>query len=128
MSHNLAFTSVADAHVLALTKPEAQGRFVISAGPWCTQQLTETILSIAPNSPGVPKGKEGAVEEANNLLKINTSYGVKAERELGIRYKSIEESARDSALFPLVQTRGYSQQADSLQWSPVYQSLKARGW
>jgi nucleoside-diphosphate-sugar epimerase len=40
---------VAKAHYLALTKPEADGeRFIISAGPFCTQGQFSTLLFLDP--------------------------------------------------------------------------------
>ncbi|CDZ96967.1 d-lactaldehyde dehydrogenase [Phaffia rhodozyma] len=97
---------VALAHVKALTVPEAVGeRFIISAGPFCIQDLTESILSIAPDTPGVPKGKPGAAKETTDPSKMTVCSGAKAGKILGIKYRSIEDSAKD-----------------------MYDSLKAKGW
>jgi hypothetical protein len=99
---------VAEAHVLALTVPEAVGnRFIISQGPFCKQQLSEGVLAIAPETPNVPKGKAGAVQEANDLSKIVTSSGAKAEKILGIKYRSVEETVKDSKCSKLLSVAGW---------------------
>lgn len=97
---------VALAHVKALTLPEAGGeRFLVSAGPFATQDLTEWLRANAPHLKGVPEGKPGAAAEANKPENALISSGAKAERVLGIKYRSIQETAKD-----------------------MYESLKKKGW
>lgn len=98
--------TVSEAHVLALTVPQAaNNRYIISAGPFATQQFTDFLHSYAPELKNIPTGKKGAIEEANDPQNVLISSGAKAEKELGIVYRPFDDSAKD-----------------------MYESIKARGW
>ena len=55
--------------------------------------------------PKIPTGKPGAAKEANDPKNVVISSGAKAEKILGVKYRSIQECASD-----------------------MFDSLKARGW
>lgn len=88
---------VAKAHVLALTVLQAaNNRFITSASPFCTQEICDILRSHAPDLPNIPSGKVGAVEEANDPRNVLVFDGGKARRELGVTYRSIDETVKDS--------------------------------
>lgn len=63
----------------------------------CAQDFTEALLKIDPELKGtVPEGREGAAKEANDPSKVLISSGAKAERVLGVKYRSVEECSKDS--------------------------------
>lgn len=71
-----------------------------SAGPFSTAELCEVVLKIAPETPNVPKPEAGSVAFWKDHKNVVRSDGSKAERELGIKYKTVEETATDST--PLI--------------------------
>ncbi|KAL2820859.1 NAD(P)-binding protein [Aspergillus cavernicola] len=84
---------IADAHIRALAVPDAGWeRIIISAGSWVWQDWVNTVYAL-PSSvcPGFPRAE--APEE------IQTRYitfdGSKQERILGLKLRSMEESATD---------------------------------
>ncbi|WVQ75185.1 hypothetical protein IAR50_004795 [Cryptococcus sp. DSM 104548] len=85
---------VALAHVRALTIPEAGGqRFLLSVANATGQDFVDCIHKNFPDVKNVPAGKPGssaAVNEQQNYLD-----GRKAERVLGIKYTSLEDSVKD---------------------------------
>lgn len=94
---------VAAAHVLALQRPEAGGeRFITSRGPFDFADLRDA--AIKAGFKGIAPGKtEGYVPEPPLI----TVDGSKAERVLGLKYRTKEETAVDSIksyyeLFPSV--------------------------
>lgn len=111
--------------------------FQLTPSPPPHAEFTEFLASYAPDLPNIPKGKAGAVAEANDPKNVLVSSGAKAERELGIVYRPIEESAKDSAFdhsihLSLPTTTFAGRPLTRLPSHPpllaVYESLKARGW
>lgn len=88
---------VAYAHYAALTTPEAANqRFIVSAGPFNGQDVVDIIHSFPDQSkrfPHVPVGKPGAGKEIND--KANVFKGEKAERVLGVEYKTLRVCVED---------------------------------
>ncbi|ODN78404.1 hypothetical protein L202_04043 [Cryptococcus amylolentus CBS 6039] len=93
---------VALAHVRALTTPEAGGeRFLLSAANATGQDFVDSIHKHFPDAKNVPVGRPGssaAVNEQQNHLD-----GRKAEKVLGIKYTSLEDSVKD--LFESIRKR-----------------------
>jgi len=87
--------NVAEAHVLALTKPEAGGnRFIVSAGPLNGQDIVDIIHDFPGDKiPNVPVGQPGKGAEIR--AKTNIHSGAKAEKDLGIKYVSLKVSVED---------------------------------
>jgi nucleoside-diphosphate-sugar epimerase len=105
---------VALVHVVALEKEEAGGeRFITSSGPFTYQDVREYLRLVQPgsqeNSPDlllllvdalhastsfsdVPKGQPGA----GKSIKANVFSAAKAEKVLGIKFKTLEETAADT--------------------------------
>ena len=84
---------VATAHVKAYEHPEG-GRFFVTEGTFTYQQVVETIRKV----PGVDQSK---ISEDDPSLEWPETYNVdnsQARRELGIEFRSLEESIRDTAL------------------------------
>jgi len=82
---------VASIHVEALLKEEAGGeRFNASAGPYTWQDFLDALNEAGV--PDIPKGVPGAGKGALH----NAQSGGKAERVLGIKFKTIAESAKDT--------------------------------
>lgn len=84
---------VAEAHLKAYEHPEG-GRFFVTGGSFTYQQVVETIRKV----PGVDQSK---VSKDDPSLEWPETYKVdnsKARKELGIEFKSLEESIRDTAL------------------------------
>ncbi|KII86215.1 hypothetical protein PLICRDRAFT_114782 [Plicaturopsis crispa FD-325 SS-3] len=90
---------LATAHVLALEKSEAGGgRIVVSAGSFLWQDWLDAANALSPPPLGaytLPKGTPGAGKAPGVLppMFYDTS---KASRVLGLTYRSLEETARDS--------------------------------
>ncbi|KAJ6595873.1 D-lactaldehyde dehydrogenase [Mycena vulgaris] len=94
---------VASAHVLALEKEAAGGkRFLVSRSFYVYQDWLDVVQDILPSIPGdipasriaeLPKGVRGAGKAAVQALAFD---GRKAERVLGISYRSMEETAEDA--------------------------------
>ncbi|OWT39011.1 D-lactaldehyde dehydrogenase [Cryptococcus neoformans var. grubii Br795] len=85
---------VALGHVRALTVPEAGGqRFIISAGPLAGQDYADILHKRFPEVKNVPVGKSGTHDEVCKELDIFD--GKKAEKVLGIKYHTPEETVVD---------------------------------
>jgi hypothetical protein len=99
------------------------------AGPFSTAELCEVVLKIAPETPGVPKPEAGSVAFWKDHKNVVRSDGSKAERELGIKYRTVEETATDSASAPpdLALARPSADLPVRFDL-PVYNSLKAKNW
>lgn len=81
-------------HVRALTVPEAGGqRFIISAGPLAGQDYADILHKRFPEVKNVPVGKSGTHDEVCKELDIFD--GKKAEKVLGIKYRTPEETVVD---------------------------------
>jgi nucleoside-diphosphate-sugar epimerase len=91
-----AYVDVRDvgiAHVKAYEHIDG-GRFFVTGGNFTYQQVVETIRKV----PGVDKNR---VAEDDHQLEWPETYKVdnsKARKELGIEFRSLEESIRDTAL------------------------------
>lgn len=86
---------VAQAHYLALTKPEASNqRFIVSAGPFSGQDVVDVIHSFPGDKiPNVPVGKPGSGPQI--LEKAPIHDGKKAHEVLGINYTKLSTSIED---------------------------------
>lgn len=84
---------IALAHVLAIEKPKAGNeRFIVSAGSFCFQDFLDVA---AKSYPDVVKDK--GVPGAGNGITYPVQYTTKKEQGvLGIKYKTIEETTRDT--------------------------------
>lgn len=85
---------VAEAHVLALERPEVRGRFCLNATSVSLDQLYDLVQQIDP-AASTATGVEGLKTRFSNHgqgFTINTS---KSEKELGIRYRPLRESLQD---------------------------------
>ncbi|KAJ7270256.1 D-lactaldehyde dehydrogenase [Mycena rebaudengoi] len=81
---------LAQAHVLALQKPDAGGeRIILTAGAFVWQEW----LDAAPVSPKLQKGVPGSAKDIVYPARYDTA---KAARVLGMTYRSMEETARDT--------------------------------
>jgi len=77
--------------------PEAGGeRFIVSAGPFCLQDFADALSSSYPFVLNIPQGKAGAAEEANDPKTARVFDGSKATRVLGVEYRSIQDSTKDT--------------------------------
>ena len=95
--------TVADAHAKALITPSAAGqRFITSAGPFCQQDLTTSLAKVAP-SLDLPQGEAGAAEKCNKKQQVFS--GKKAEKELGITFRSIDETVKD--MYESIKAKGF---------------------
>ncbi|KAJ7249148.1 hypothetical protein B0H12DRAFT_1122907 [Mycena haematopus] len=84
---------LARAHVLALLRAQAAGeRIIVSAGPYVWQDW----LDAAPDSPAhqFQKGVPGAGKDAVHQIRYDAAKSV---RVLGMAYRTMEETARDTA-------------------------------
>jgi nucleoside-diphosphate-sugar epimerase len=84
---------VAQAHLKAYEHPEG-GRFFVTGGIFTYQQVVKTIRNV----PGVDQSK---VSKDDPSLEWPETYKVdnsKSRKELGIEFRSLEESIRDTAL------------------------------
>ncbi|KAJ7162469.1 hypothetical protein C8R46DRAFT_348925 [Mycena filopes] len=78
------------AHTLALLKDAAGGeRILVSAGPYVWQDF----LDAAPDSPRFQKGVPGSGKDAVHEIRYDAS---KSGRVLGVVYRSMEDTARDT--------------------------------
>lgn len=86
---------VADAHVLALSKPEAGGeRFIVAGGRLNGQDIVDLLHSLPGEKlTNVPVGDPGKGKEIQKQTNLHS--GEKAEKVLGIKYKSFETSGTD---------------------------------
>ncbi|KAF5312294.1 hypothetical protein D9619_003807 [Psilocybe cf. subviscida] len=86
---------IAQAHILALQKPEAGGeRIIISAGNITWQSTRNLLQKLYPeyySSEILPAGNPGDTGDITAIYD-----GQKGKRILGIEYKSIEEIAKDT--------------------------------
>ena len=101
----------------------------LGLGPFSTAELCEVVLKLAPETPNVPKPEAGSVAFWKDPKNVVRSDGSKAERELGIKYRTVEETATDSAPrspLALLLPRYELTLLPSL--STVYNSLKAKNW
>ncbi|WVF72784.1 hypothetical protein IAT40_007602 [Kwoniella sp. CBS 6097] len=82
---------VAEAHVRALEVAEASGqRFITGAGAFSGQDYVDILRKRYPELPNIPFGHPGINEEI--LKETDIFVGSKAEKVLGIRYTSLEET------------------------------------
>lgn len=84
---------VADAHVKALTVPEASGgRFLLAQGIYCNQELADVSRKVSPQyEDRIPVGEPGKRE-------ADTHFGVdstETEKTLGITWRSLDECLSD---------------------------------
>jgi len=90
---------VAEAHVVALEKPEAGGeRILFSAGPFTWQDFIDAARDVAP-SLGLDPSKitKGAANYDSSKVTHHVYYSTeKRERILGIKVKSQKETTRDT--------------------------------
>ena len=86
---------VAEAHLRAFESTRAAGqRFLVSAGNYSYQQICEILRDEIPEIRGkVPTGPAGA--PLPDGYKVSSA---KAESVLGIKFRSLSESIRDTAL------------------------------
>lgn len=129
---------VAEAHVLALTVKQAAGeRYIVSAGPFANGQFTEWLRANAADEKlkvSLPAVDEKVLKEAIRLDKAIVSSGAKAEKELGLNYRSFDDCTKDSACcarlppFPASIVADVHRPGSGLRTpvSPVYESLQAR--
>ncbi|KAL0948587.1 hypothetical protein HGRIS_011146 [Hohenbuehelia grisea] len=85
---------LADAHRLALEKADAGGqRIIVSAEAYVWQDWLDAANSLSPppDRP-LPKGRPGAGKSAVHQIQYDTS---KAQRILGLKYRTKEETLRD---------------------------------
>jgi len=79
------------AHVLALELEQASGqRFILSNGVYTVQKIYDSLREAGV--PGVPIGYPGE----DTYDKHNTEDGSKATRVLGVKYRSLKDSAADT--------------------------------
>ena len=71
-----------------------------AAGAVALQDFTDYLNSSHPEVPNIPTGKKGAAKEANDPKNVIISSGAKAEKVLGIKYRTIQETAADSESSP----------------------------
>jgi len=82
---------LAEAHVRAIQVEEAGGsRYVLSAGPFTMQDLLDSLNT--PEFSDTRKGKPGAGKSVQHDVLYDSSL---AERVLGIKFTSLEDSTRD---------------------------------
>jgi len=92
---------VALAHVAGLQKQEAGGnRYITSAGAFTWQDVLDSIHA-SGNYPDVPKGTPGS----GKATQQNVFLSGKAEKELGIKFRTIEEVG--PATFASLKERGF---------------------
>jgi nucleoside-diphosphate-sugar epimerase len=88
---------LAEAHALALEKEAAGGeRILVSAGLWKWQDFIDAANDLSPPprlSTTLPVGVRGAGKTAKHLMIYDTA---KANRILGLKYRTIEETTRDT--------------------------------
>lgn len=79
------------AHALALTKAPAGGeRIIVSAGPYTWQDWINAARKVYPDTPAGDESYDPA--KAVHLIKYDVA---KADKILGLKYRSIEESTKD---------------------------------
>ena len=86
--------SVADAHINALETPSAKGRYIIANAPLDFQQVVDIMhqnFADADWIGNVPKGNPGT-RQLTDFFTLDRS---RSERELGLKYGSIEQSVID---------------------------------
>ena len=101
---------VAAAHVEALERPEASGRYILSKDAYWMQELGEMVARLFPDYP-VPTGKlpnfvmyaAGLFDKRINwgflrrFLNREVSFdGERVTRELGIQYRPMEQTLEDT--------------------------------
>ncbi|KAH8698720.1 hypothetical protein BGW36DRAFT_396432 [Talaromyces proteolyticus] len=85
--------SVADAHIAALLRPEANGRYIVATESMDFQQVVETMHTHFPQAEwikNVPKGKTG--ERKLNCFRLDNS---KSRRDLGLTFPPVEKAIID---------------------------------
>ena len=84
------------AHVKAMELPEAANkRFFVSAGYFCNKELIEILRRNLPDyASKLPPSSAKGGEMPKELFKIDTQT---ADKTLGIKYKSLEDSITDTA-------------------------------
>ena len=94
---------VADAHAKALVTPKAGGeRYIVSAGPFSKADLTKSLNKAVP-SLKLPEAKADVAEEA--YKKAQVFSGKKATEQLGIQYRSIDETVKD--MYESIKAKGF---------------------
>ncbi|GFZ45475.1 hypothetical protein JCM24511_03201 [Saitozyma sp. JCM 24511] len=89
---------VALAQVKAMTLPEAGGeRFIVSNGPYSGNDVCVVLNKEFPDLPDVPKGDTTPGYRESLVATSNFVDGSKAVQVLGITYRSLEETFRDTA-------------------------------
>ncbi|KAI0367236.1 NAD-P-binding protein [Pilatotrama ljubarskyi] len=83
---------IAQAHVLALLKPDAaDNRFIISAGPFKWQDFVSIAHRVAES---IPEGNTSYdASKAKHAVVYNNFKGIST---LGIKYRTLEETTKDS--------------------------------
>jgi len=92
---------LADAHVLSLENEAAGGeRIIVSAGLWKWQDFIDAANAISPppklTTGGLPKGNPGAGTGHPSTVHLLYYDTAKAARILGLKYRTIAETTRDT--------------------------------
>ena len=87
---------VAAAHISAIFTPEAGGnRFIICAGQISSQKISDTLRADFPElKDRTPIGKPGSSSLPEERQRYDAS-AAKAEKVLGIQFRSVEETLKD---------------------------------
>jgi len=97
---------VAAMHVAALELEKAHGeRFIASAGPFTWQEILDALHQNPDIIPKVTKGKPGNGKKP--LSEQTYASGEKATKVLGIKFKTLNESLRDTV--KALQERGWAE-------------------
>ncbi|ORY26767.1 putative D-lactaldehyde dehydrogenase [Naematelia encephala] len=85
---------IAQGHLRALIVPEASNRrFILSAGPFTSQEIVDEIHTWKPEVPNVPIGKPGNGKAIAS--QAVTFSGERASAVLGVTFRSFGECLRD---------------------------------
>ncbi|KAG2365175.1 hypothetical protein BDR07DRAFT_1399625 [Suillus spraguei] len=92
---------LAEAHAISLEKEAAGGeRIIVSAGLWKWQDFIDAANAISPPpklaTGALPKGNPGAGTEHPSTVHLVYYDTAKAARILGIKYRTIAETAKDT--------------------------------
>ncbi|KAF8499466.1 D-lactaldehyde dehydrogenase [Gautieria morchelliformis] len=86
---------VAECHVLAMERDEAAGqRIIASAGAASWQLIYDAINTTTPTLRDIPRGLPGEIDEG----KPRWTFKSEKVQKLGLQYKTLVESARDSVI------------------------------